>query len=266
MPLQDKPISELLSDLSQHLTSRDAKNAADDYGYLGRAAMKANLHDRAILFFESALILHRVIDNPWGEFLDLQSQGEAFLVQRDKIPAALACFALALQIGRSLDVPEADDVEARYEVILRQIEANVPDQNLRESIGLKAEDIRAEALGSMLDSPSLAVAFFEDQMKIAGLIEDDLGIFSSLGSQSQVLAEAGERSGSIACFLLTRELIPQIPQEHLSDAHEMVEQWRKGIEDALGSSIPNIQTGALEELENARVRAVKSLTDKLMNA
>lgn len=256
-------------ELREHYEALDASREAGDgkgvaaaLGNLGRALSAAGQKERAVLLFESALTLHRALGDGWGIFLDLLTQGEELLGMPNQLITALAGYTLAHEAALAVGAPEAEQVEARVEVVLRQLSDKLPEQGaqLRKALEDDAEALRAQGVQLLLESNSLAAAFFDDQLSVARILGDSGGVIVSLGSQVKVLIDGGELQGALAALLLAEAAAAAshgLPQEIL-DA--MLGEWREGLDEAAkaeGKALENLRKGIGEEgFEAARAAAL----------
>lgn len=227
-------------EIEEHAESGDLRAVGSDFGYLGRAYAEVKEYERAVLAFENALVLHRSLQDGWGMFLDLQSQGEALLSIQKALPGALAAMAMATKIAQAIGAPEAEDAEARYQIILRQMEDRFPARadEIKSALEEGGEELRAEFVHGLLEDRLLAKAFFSDQLRVARLLEDSGGIVSCLGSLSHVLAEAKELEGASAALILARREAEDLPSEYRGPVDEMLDEWRAGLVEAAGVGKP----------------------------
>ena len=262
----ERSVQELLEDLNKAVNAGDVREAGVSFGSLGRAMVSEGRQQRAALYFESALTIHRSQNDPWGALLDLRSQGEALLGTTGDVATALSCLSQAAEIGEALKVPEGEDVRARYEVILRMIEEKNPEQVqvLKAKLQEDPEGVRAAGIEALLESGPLATAYFDDQLAVATVLGDAGGIFFSLGSLSQVLIDGGEYRAAHASLELAKAQIPSIemPRQQLED---MMMQWRAGVRSAIDQSGQDITYDGMkpspdEDLEALRRDAVQRLT------
>lgn len=257
-----------LEALDESREAGDAKGVATALGNLGRAASEAGLKERAVLYFESALTLHRALDDGWGSFLDLLTQGEELLGMPNQLVTALAGYTLAHEAAIAIDAPEAEQVEARLEIVIRQIADKLPDQGaqLRKALADDAEALRAQGVQILLEDNALAAAYFEDQLTAARVLGDAGGALLSLGSQVKVLIDGGELKGALAALLLAEAAVATaqgLPSETL-DA--MLVEWRKGLEEAAegeGLGLDELRSGLGEGFEAARAEALERVTATL---
>jgi len=259
------------NDLEQHLealqaslSSGDPKGVAEGLGNLGRAASAAGRRGRAVLYFETALTLHRAIGDGWGTFLDLLTQGEELLGMPNQLVTALACYTLAHEAAIAIDAPEAEKVKLRVESVIGQISDKLPEQGeqLRKVLAEDAEMLRAQGVQLLLDQGPLAAAFFDDQLSVARLMGDAGGVFLSLGSQAKVLTDGEELAGALAALQLAEAASKTVQGLSKDDIKGMLAEWKQGLEEAAtsrGTTTAALREEVREGLEAARADAMARL-------
>lgn len=220
-----------LEALELDLRARNAGNISHDLGYLGHARSAANDHARSVLYIETALALHRSAGNETAILLDLIAQGESLLMLDGQLPAAVACLRQAIMYGEKVEFPRLAEIRLRYESIMGQLSDRFPEQatELERSLEVEAEDLRLEGVHAQLGDATLAVSFFEDQFRIASALDDAGGVFSSLGSQSHSLAEAGELRGGVAALMLAARAAEDLPPAARQMVDTALRDWGSSL-------------------------------------
>ncbi len=245
-----------------HLAAGDRENIAHDLGYLAHASTASKGHARAVLYVETALALHRSSGNETAILLDLAAQGEAILALVGQLPAGLACLHQAIRYGEKVEFPRLAELRLRYESIMGQLGDNFPDKaaELERAFEVEAEDIRMEGVHSLLANPELSVSFFDDQYLVASALDDAGGVFSSLGSQSQCLAEAGHVRGGVAALTLAEEALKDLPPSADKMVREALQDWRASLEDAADEKdLAALRAEVSGDAEEIRREAVSSV-------
>ena len=140
-----------------------------DLGYMGRISSLADRSDRAVLLFDIALSIHRIIDDRWGQALDLKFQAEAFMEIKAPM-GAIAAWWQAREILHVIHSPSAKELDAKFERLEEQMDAE-EYQAMIADLEANAEEWRTEAI-------KVAWETAKDDPLIQEIAEDlkDLGI------------------------------------------------------------------------------------------
>jgi tetratricopeptide (TPR) repeat protein len=245
--------------LGSHAIASDLRGMAGDFGYLGRAAMRAGRYGEAAMLHERSLALHLRVGAHQEAIYNLIDQSKAFLRLEGQTAAALACLKLGADAGETLESLDASDVAEHSKTILEQVAAHDPDvaERLAKALDADASSLKTQGILSLLADPTVAVLFFDDMMMTAEVLEDYDQFIDGLLGQARAMQRVDQFDGASAALELAEQAVENMPQHMRSATTKKIAALR----DVLGLTTTTQAENAAEDddAEARRARAVEAL-------
>lgn len=240
--------------LANHAIASDIRGMAGDFGYLGRAAVRGGRFDQAVTLFERSLALHHRVRARREAIHNLADQSKALLQLEGHTPAALACLRIAVDVGETLDGFDTTDLSERLKIILERVAAREPSvaERLAAAVNEDAVALKTKSIVALLEDTALAVAFFDDMLITAEVLEDFDAFLGALFGQARAFEKAGLPEGASAAVAVALQAIEQLPSGKRAAAQMKL--------DALSAELGvDAHASAPGDAETRRSRAVEAV-------